>query len=189
MTASTNAFVLAERCLCATDPESKLAWTHEAAERARSGQLDFTPRDVSLPIQAVRFPERPLWVAPRELLRRAIYTPQGRVALLHAVAHIEFTAIQLARDHLYRFRGLPEEYYRDWLTVAAEEAEHFALVRDRLRELGVDYGELPVHGGLWGIARETAYDVAARMALVPRCLESPGIGRDAGNDRKAPPSR
>jgi uncharacterized ferritin-like protein (DUF455 family) len=189
VTASANAFVLAERCLRATDLESKLASTHEAAEWSQSGQLDFTPKGMPLPIEAVRFPERPPWVAPRELPRRAVHTPQGRIALLHAVAHIEFTAIQLAWDHLYRFRELPEEYYRDWLTVASEEAEHFALVRDRLRELGADYGELPVHGGLSGGSRGRRRTTWPRVWRSCPAAWKHGIGRDAGNDRKAPPGQ
>jgi uncharacterized ferritin-like protein (DUF455 family) len=97
------------------------------------------------------------------------------VALLHAVAHIEFSAIQLAWDHLYRFRGMPTQYYLDWLCVAEEEAQHFAMLRGRLRELGADYGDLPAHAGLWGIAADTAYDVLARMALVPRFMEARGL--------------
>ena len=127
------------------------------------------------PIAMVRFPERPATVDPRELPRRKLTTPDGRAALLHALAHIEFTAIHLAWDLLYRFRGLPDEFYRDWLAVAAEEALHFELLRGRLRELGCDYGDLPAHRGLWDVAEDTAGDVAARLALVPRCMEARGL--------------
>ena len=97
------------------------------------------------------------------------------MALLHSVAHIEFTAIQLAWDHLYRFRGLPIEYYIDWLGVAHEEAEHFSLIQARLQQLGSTYGELCAHAGLWSIACDTAYDLAARMAMVPRFMEARGL--------------
>ncbi|MDD2767783.1 MAG: ferritin-like domain-containing protein [Methylococcus sp.] len=170
-----NIFSAAEACLQIADIDTKLALSCEAGVACREGWLDFASAGEPKSIGTARFPERPPRVDPRDLPRRRINTLEGRVALLHAVAHIEFSAIQLAWDHLYRFRGLPETYYRDWLGVAAEEAEHFAMVRERLRELGADYGDLPAHGGLWSIAEDTAYDVAARMALVPRYMEARGL--------------
>ncbi|MGI2324862.1 MULTISPECIES: ferritin-like domain-containing protein [Methylococcus] len=170
-----NLQAYAEHCLGSPEVETKLAVSHEAWRACLAGELDFGIEGEPRPIGFARFPERPRRVDPRGLPRRGINTVDGRVALLHAVAHIEFSAIQLAWDHLYRFRGLPQDYYRDWLRVAAEEAEHFTLVRQRLRELGADYGDLPVHGGLWSMAEETAYDVAARMALVPRFMEARGL--------------
>jgi uncharacterized ferritin-like protein (DUF455 family) len=118
---------------------------------------------------------RPLLVAPGAVAQRSVGTPQGRAALLHALAHIEFNAIALALDHIWRFAGLPEEYYRDWLEVAVEEAHHFALLRGRLRDAGHDYGDFPAHDGLWEMARRTADDALARMALVPRTLEARGL--------------
>ncbi|MDF9391244.1 MULTISPECIES: ferritin-like domain-containing protein [Methylococcus] len=172
---SGNIWAYAEHCLGSPEVETKLAVSHEAWRACRADELDFGIEDEPLPTRFARFPDRPPRVDPRDLPRRGINTVDGRVALLHAVAHIEFSAIQLAWDHLYRFRGLPQDYYRDWLRVAAEEAEHFAQVRERLRELGADYGDLPAHGGLWSIAEETAYDVAARMALVPRFMEARGL--------------
>lgn len=170
-----NLQAYAEHCLGSPEVETKLAVSHEAWRACLAGELDFGIEGEPRPIGFARFPERPRRVDPRGLPRRGINTVDGRVALLHAVAHIEFSAIQLAWDHLYRFRGLPQDYYLDWLRVAAEEAEHFTLVRQRLRELGADYGDLPVHGGLWSMAEETAYDVAARMALVPRFMEARGL--------------
>jgi uncharacterized ferritin-like protein (DUF455 family) len=95
--------------------------------------------------------------------------------LLHALAHIEFNAINLALDALYRFPGLPEDFYRDWLRVAQEEAEHFVLLRQQLQRLGGDYGDLPAHDGLWEMAMDTAADPLERMALVPRVLEARGL--------------
>lgn len=171
----TNIFTLAERCLCSPDIETKLSLSREAWRLCLEGRLSFESHSQPLPIGSARFPDRPRLVDPRDLPRRKLNSREGRVALLHAVAHIEFTAIQLAWDHLYRFRGLPIEYYRDWLGVAQEEALHFEMIRNRLQELGADYGDLPAHEGLWGIARETAYDVAARMALVPRFMEARGL--------------
>jgi uncharacterized ferritin-like protein (DUF455 family) len=120
-------------------------------------------------------PSRPLLVPPGSLAQRSVGTREGRGALLHALAHIEFNAIGLALDHAWRFADLPEAYYRDWVGVAIEEALHFALLRDRLREAGFDYGDFPAHDGLWDMARRTADDALARMALVPRTLEARGL--------------
>jgi len=171
-----NLFALAEQALGAADVETKLALAHEAWRCHQNGELVFDSDAVPpQPTAAARFPERPVLVDPRELPRRKLSSIEGRVALLHAVAHIEFSAIQLAFDHLYRFRGLPRQYYVDWLGVAKEEAEHFELLRGRLKELSADYGDLPAHAGLWGIAQDTAYDVLARMALVPRFMEARGL--------------
>jgi|GEM_PF-526122 len=120
-------------------------------------------------------PPRPELVAPRRLAKRALTNAEGRAALIHAVAHIEFNAINLALDAVLRFADMPWEYYADWMRVANEEAYHFSLMRERLRELGYDYGDFPAHDGLWEMARETADDLLERMALVPRVLEARGL--------------
>lgn len=120
-------------------------------------------------------PARPLLVPPGAVAPRPVRTAEGRAALLHALAHIEFNAIGLALDHLWRFAGLPPQYYRDWLQVAVEEAHHFELLRRRLLDAGYDYGDFPAHDGLWEMARRTADDVLARMAVVPRTLEARGL--------------
>ncbi len=120
-------------------------------------------------------PPRPLLVPPGSLAQRSVGTREGRGALLHALAHIEFNAIGLALDHAWRFAGLPEQYYRDWIGVALEEAEHFELLRARLADAGFDYGDFPAHDGLWDMALRTADDVLARMAVVPRTLEARGL--------------
>ncbi len=120
-------------------------------------------------------PTRPPLVLPSALPRRSPYTVEGRAALLHAVAHIEFNAINLALDAAWRFPGLPEAYYRDWLRVAAEEALHFTLLREHLQGLGHDYGDFDAHDGLWAMVERTAGDATARMALVPRTLEARGL--------------
>ena len=120
-------------------------------------------------------PSRPLLVAPKDVPQRALGSRDGRARLLHALAHIEFNAINLALDALWRFNGLPEGYYRDWLRVAAEEAHHFTLLRAHLATLGADYGDFPAHDGLWQMAERTRGDVLARMALVPRTLEARGL--------------
>ncbi|RTL57889.1 MAG: ferritin-like domain-containing protein, partial [Rhodocyclaceae bacterium] len=99
----------------------------------------------------------------------------GLAALFHAIVHIEWSAIDLALDHAYRFRGLPAEYYGDWIAVAAEEAEHFKLLREHLQGYGHDYGDFPAHDGLWQLNVRTGHDVLARMALVPRLAEARGL--------------
>jgi uncharacterized ferritin-like protein (DUF455 family) len=120
-------------------------------------------------------PARPRLVEPATLPPRSPFTVAGRAALLHAVAHIECNAIALALDACWRFAGLPEAYYRDWLRVAGEEALHFTLLREHLLTLGHDYGDFDAHDGLWSMAERTAGDVLARMALVPRTLEARGL--------------
>lgn len=120
-------------------------------------------------------PERPLLVEPHALARRAPGSLAGRVALLHSLAHIEFNAINLALDALYRFRGMPLRYVDDWLRVASDEGEHFLLLHERLHTLDSHYGALPAHDGLWDMARRTEHDVLVRMALVPRILEARGL--------------
>jgi len=109
--------------------------------------------------------------------RRAAGSAAGRTALLHALAHIELNAIDLAWDIIARFtgQGLPREFYDDWVSVAAEEAKHHALVAARLAELGAAYGDLPAHDGLWEAAQATAHDLLARLAVVPLVLEARGL--------------
>lgn len=120
-------------------------------------------------------PARPILVPADQVPRRSPFTLAGRAALLHAICHIEFNAINLALDALWRFPNLPPAYYRDWLQVADEEAQHFELLREHLLSLGHDYGDFDAHDGLWTMARSTAGDVVARMALVPRTLEARGL--------------
>lgn len=120
-------------------------------------------------------PARPELVEPRLLQRRSMRTVEGRAVLLHALAHIEFNAINLALDAVWRFAGMPERFYRDWLKVAAEEAHHFSLLAARLADFGVTYGDFPAHDGLWEMCERTRDDVLARMALVPRTLEARGL--------------
>jgi uncharacterized ferritin-like protein (DUF455 family) len=120
-------------------------------------------------------PDRPRLVAHKDVPTRSPFTLEGRAALLHAVTHIEFNAINLALDAVWRYAGMPVAYYRDWLRVASEEALHFTLLRDHLQSLGGDYGSFDAHDGLWAMAQRTAHDVTARMALVPRTLEARGL--------------
>lgn len=120
-------------------------------------------------------PARPLLIHPGEVPRRKLGTVEGRAALIHAIAHIEFNAINLALDACWRFREMPLEYVHDWLSVARDEARHFQLLQQRLQELGYAYGDFSAHNGLWEAAEKTRHDVLARMALVPRVLEARGL--------------
>ena len=120
-------------------------------------------------------PSRPVLVSPRELERRPMNTLAGRAALIHALAHIEFNAINLALDAVWRFPDMPREFYADWLQVAAEEALHFSLLNAHLQTLGYGYGDFSAHNSLWEMAEKTRENVLARMALVPRTLEARGL--------------
>jgi uncharacterized ferritin-like protein (DUF455 family) len=120
-------------------------------------------------------PEHPELVHPRHLKKRGLGTEQGRAALWHAIAHIEFNAINLALDAFLRFPDLPHEYYEDWLRVAAEEAYHFGLINDHLKTLNCPYGSFPAHNSLWEMAEKTIHDPLVRMALVPRVMEARGL--------------
>ncbi len=114
-------------------------------------------------------------VSPKTLIQRKLHTPLGQGAMVHAIMHIEFNAINLALDALYRFRDMPLSYYADWLKVAREEAYHYHLLEQHLTVLGYCYGDFPAHNSLWEMAEKTGYDVLARMALVPRLLEARGL--------------
>lgn len=170
--ATTELRTEALRLLQVADPVAKAAAVRAldaaALPVAVDGALDEPP---DLPGR----PPRPRLVPPKDVPTRSPFTPEGQRALLHAIAHIEFNAINLALDAVWRFAGLPEAYYRDWWRVAAEEALHFTLLREHLVCLGADYGDFDAHDGLWTMARRTAHDLVARMALVPRTLEARGL--------------
>lgn len=129
-------------------------------------------------------PEKLLLVAPRKLKSRSLSSPEGHAALIHAICHIEFNAINLAWDAVYRFRDMPSDYYTDWVRIAGEEAYHFSMLRQHLNSLGQEYGDFPAHNGLWEMAIETAYDPLVRMALVPRVLEARGLDVTPGIVKK-----
>jgi uncharacterized ferritin-like protein (DUF455 family) len=120
-------------------------------------------------------PREPRLVAPAALVKRSLATREGRAALIHALAHIEFNAIDLAADACWRFAGMPDDFYRDWTRVMVEEAFHFQLLAQHLATLGCVYGDYPAHNALWEMAERTRDDVLARMALVPRTLEARGL--------------
>lgn len=160
--------------LCLSDPEQKVAQTLELqAQAAHFSIADQAPSTDGLTLPG--HPERPELRSHTEMARRSPTTPEGRAVLLHAIAHIEFNAINLALDAVWRFDGMPRPYYLDWLRVAAEEARHFQMLRDHLRGQGRDYGDYPAHQGLWTMCEKTRHDATARMALVPRTMEARGL--------------
>jgi uncharacterized ferritin-like protein (DUF455 family) len=160
--------------LCLAEPVVKASATRRAFDRSTASTIDPTAT-LTEPAGLPGRPARPRLVSPAHVPRRSLQTPQGRAALLHAVAHIEFNAINLALDAIWRFAGMPEAYYRDWARVAAEEALHFSLLDDHLATLGHAYGDFDAHDGLWTMVEKTRHDITARMALVPRTLEARGL--------------
>jgi uncharacterized ferritin-like protein (DUF455 family) len=170
------------RALAERDPRQKAAQATALFERARQLSLAPTapPPAGALPGR----PERPLLVQPAQVPHRSPSQPEGLAALLHAIAHIEFNAINLALDAAWRFEGLPDAFHHDWLRVAAEEAYHFTLLADHLQALGHAYGDFDAHDGLWSMCEKTAPDVLARMALVPRTLEARGLDATPQIQRK-----
>ncbi len=159
-----------------SDPPVKARATRLLREQVASGAAVCLPdAAIAEPNDLPGRPARPELVEPRRLGRRSMQSPEGRAVLLHALAHIEFNAINLALDAVWRFSGMPHAFYVDWLKVAAEEAHHFSLLVARLAELGHAYGDFPAHDGLWDMCDRTRDDVLARMALVPRTLEARGL--------------
>jgi uncharacterized ferritin-like protein (DUF455 family) len=161
--------------LAAAEPAAKVALSREVAGAWRGGDLVIGQADP--PPRPAR-PSRPSLLPPRDMPKRRNFgSPTGRIALLHAVAHIELNAIDLAWDLVARFgeAGLPRAFFDDWVTVAAEEAEHFELLAARLATLGSAYGDLPAHDGLWEAAVATAHHPLARLAVVPLVLEARGL--------------
>ena len=173
-------FELAHDALMAGEPDDKVAKTHVLMAAWQQGGLSLDSSTEPAPIPVPGRPHQPVLVQPRELPQRKLSTVEGRAILFHALTHIEFNAINLALDAVYRFRGMPPEFYGDWLQVADEEASHFVMLREHLRGLGHDYGDYPAHNGLWEMAQKTAHDVLVRMALVPRCLEARGLDVSPG---------
>jgi uncharacterized ferritin-like protein (DUF455 family) len=167
---------LALNALCLSDPALKV----QAVEQfwSQQSQLDIDTHSVLSPKSHQRVPGRPdtpRLLAPKDVPTRSPFTDQGLATLLHAVCHIEFNAINLALDAVWRFAEMPEAYYQDWLRVAYEESQHFSMLHALLQELGYHYGDFDAHDGLWQMCEKTASDVLARMALVPRTLEARGL--------------
>lgn len=161
-----------------TDPTLKVTQTQALQEQVQRGQyrVDTQVRLAPEPKAVIPGrPDKPELVPPLQVKRRSMNTLEGRAALLHALSHIEFNAINLALDALWRFADMPVDYYLDWLKVAAEEALHFSLLSEHLKSMGYTYGDFPGHDTLWEMVAKTQGDVLARMALVPRTMEARGL--------------
>ena len=169
--------------LMTCSPEQKCLAVQNVHDQLKSRSLVIQHENPKLINQPGR-PEEPTLVAPRLLAKRGIASQQGRNRLMHAVAHIEFNAINLALDAAYRFASQPEQFYLDWVRVAAEEAKHFQLITAYLNDNGVSYGDMPAHDGLWDMCKRTSHDLIARMALVPRVLEARGLDVTPGIIKK-----
>ena len=166
------------QALCMADPGDKVVATHALFDAWQQGLTRLDPAERLTLVPGAPLPgrpERPVLLPPVDVPQRSPFTPQGLAMLLHAVTHIEFNAINLALDAVWRFPDMPADFYSDWLRVAHEEAVHFHLLRTHLQSLGHDYGDFAAHGSLWEMCVRTRHDVTARMALVPRTLEARGL--------------
>ena len=162
--------------LTESDPILKADGVRMLAQQFSDGQVALAASPSLQPDRTLPGrPARPVMVSPREVERRSMRTVDGRAAMIHALAHIEFNAINLALDAIWRFSDMPEAYYVDWLKVAAEEALHFSLLREHMASLGFAYGDFNGHNSLWDMVEKTTDDVLARMALVPRTMEARGL--------------
>lgn len=159
-----------------SDPAAKAEKTRALFAAVQLGQVALDSQaEIATPPSVPGRPSLPRLVAANEVPRRSPFTPQGRAALIHSICHIEFNAINLALDAVWRYADMPPQFYLDWLRVASEEALHFGLLRAHLQTLGFDYGDFAAHDGLWGMCEKTRDDIVARMALVPRTLEARGL--------------
>lgn len=170
-----NLFSRAYDCLLLDQPQAKVKNTIELNQSLVSQSLHIKTLDKVEIVPVAGHPSKPLLVDPKDVPRRNITGLKGRLALVHAIAHIEFNAINLALDAVYRFQNMPHHYYMDWCRVAAEEAQHFTMLSEYLESHGVAYGDYNAHNGLWEMAVKTDNDVMVRMALVPRVLEARGL--------------
>ena len=159
--------------LCTPDPDQKVTRALALARIAPGLCVEQHAPAATLPLPGR--PARPLLVHPAQVPRRSPFKPEGLAALLHAICHIEFNAINLAADCAWRFDGMPDAFHRDWARIAGEEAYHFSLLSQLLAELGWHYGDFDAHDGLWAMCDKTSGDVVARLALVPRTLEARGL--------------
>lgn len=162
-------------CLMESNPVRKANCVRHLQQDFAAGRLVVEQGGEALPVPDPGRPARPELVERKHLAQRPVKELEGRLALAHALAHIEFNAINIGLDAAYRFRGLPADFHADWIRVAVEEASHFELLRAYLNDQGRDYGDYPAHDGLWEMVRRTDDDPMIRMALVPRVLEARGL--------------
>lgn len=165
------------RALQCRVPAEKVDAVQRLSSQVADGQitLDCAHQELDDPGSLPGCPDRPILLAHLDIPQLSVFTPRGLAGLVHSVCHIEFNAINLALDAVWRFPGMPNMYYAQWLRVASEEAFHFSLLRAQLQSMGHDYGDFPAHTGLWDMVERTQRDIVARMALVPRTLEARGL--------------
>jgi uncharacterized ferritin-like protein (DUF455 family) len=175
MSPEHSLYQAARACLLCDSVEEKMAMTGQIAAAWEQGELTLNGWSNASQITQAGHPSKPVLVHPSQLPRRRLGSEAGRLALIHAIAHIEFNAINLAWDAVQRFANMPADFYSDWIRVAVEEVEHFQLLLARLSAAEVAYGDYPAHNGLWEMAQRTAHDPLIRMALVPRMLEARGL--------------
>lgn len=165
----------AYQCLLADSVGEKIKLTDQTRQEWLNGDLDVRHDHSISPNCHAGWPAKPRLVPFTQLPKRTVTSPKGHAAMMHSFAHIEFNAINIAWDAVYRFADMPWDYYDDWSKVAAEEAYHFSLINDYLADLGFEYGSFDAHQGLWEMVESTKDDVMIRMALVPRVLEARGL--------------
>ena len=168
-------FTLVRQALQTGSVDKKIYLTRQAALELGEAAMPPGYSGEAVPVESPGRPERPRLVPAARVPRRSFGTAAGRAVMMHAIAHIEFNAINLALDAVQRFPSMPGQFYSDWMRVAEEEAYHFELIRAHLRHLGAEYGDFDAHGSLWEMCERTAHDVLHRMALVPRVLEARGL--------------
>ncbi len=178
-----SVMAMAAQVVSTAAPDEKVRLAHATAAAWRAGELEAPERGApSCAPDSPGRPPHPELKPPAQVPRRRLGSPAGRFALMHAVAHIEFNAIDLHFDMVARFAGDPRiadaqrhAFVSDWISVGDDEARHFTLVRNRLKELDGDYGDVVAHDGLWEAASNTAGDLAARLAVAPMVLEARGL--------------
>lgn len=186
----------ASQAIRATDLDEKTALTRRVEKLWRERRISLRGPLDTLPPERPGRPDKPDLVPPTQVTRRSLHSRRGRIALLHAIAHIELNAIDLALDIVARFAAtrMPQSFFDGWMQVASEEAKHFNMVRQRLHSLDADYGDMPAHDGLWQAAHDTRNDLTARLAVVPLILEARGLDvtpslrakmREAGDEDSA----
>ena len=171
-----NLYEVTYKCLMENELKQKCACVDEIRKGWEAGKYDRESAQIEVKhIQIPGRPCKPKLVPVSQVKSRKLTTETGRATLIHAITHIEFNAINLALDAVYRFRDMPDDFYTEWLKVASEEAYHFSMLHNRLQQMGYKYGDMPAHNGLWESCIRTEHDVLIRMALVPRVLEARGL--------------
>lgn len=179
-----NVYERAYAAIMACYSQDKVNLTRQLCEDWAGDRLSSENLPTVKTIEQPGLPDSLVLVSPAKLEKRGLSSAKGKAIFVHAIAHIEFNAINLALDAVYRFQEMPDQYISDWLQVAADEARHFCLLADYLAELGWEYGDFSAHNGLWELTVKSAHDLGCRMALIPRVMEARGLDVTPGMIRK-----